>query len=107
MIEVTLYETLKSKLEIPIIYLNFKSDEKNVVQPPFIAYTGIGQDKFLCDNTIYVKRNSYRLEYYFTTKDEELENKLEDFLLELGFIYTKSGDISISDENVSVIYYDI
>lgn len=104
----TLYEKLKSILDIPIIYLNFKSDEnKEPIYPPFIAYMSTGQNSFLADNTIYTKENTYRLEYYFKRKNEELEDKLENMLLSLGYIYTKSEDVYINEEDVTVIYYDI
>lgn len=99
----TFYETLKSLLDIPVIYHVFRE------QPtiPFIAYMGTGQNQFLADNKIYIKENTFRLEYYFNKKDYELEDKLENILSDNGFIYEKSSDIFIDSEDVYVIYYDI
>ncbi|MFM1525268.1 MULTISPECIES: hypothetical protein [Helcococcus] len=99
----TLYEILNKDLDIPLTYKRIKDP----INPPFIAYIGIGQARMFADDTVYVKENRYRLEYYFTKKDEELEDKLENTLLANGYIYSKSEDIFIESENVFIIYYEI
>lgn len=70
-------------------------------------YIGNGQNTFQADDTHYWKQNSYQVEYYFTTKNESNEEAIESALLENGFLYEKSEDIYIEDEDVFVIYYYI
>jgi hypothetical protein len=71
------------------------------------VYIGNGQDTFQADNTHYWKQNTYQVEYYFTTKNEQNEAGLENALLEAGYLYEKSEDIYIEEEEVFVIYYYI
>jgi hypothetical protein len=71
------------------------------------VYIGNGQNTFQADDTHYWKQNSYQVEYYFTTKNESNEEAIESALLENGFLYEKSEDIYIEDEDVFVIYYYI
>ena len=97
-----IYEDLK-QLEIPVAYLKFKKE----IKPPYLIYIGAGQDTLCADGKVYHKSNNYRLEYYFDKKDENKENQLESFLADKGYTYTKSDDIYIRSEDVSVIYYEI
>ena len=69
-------------------------------------YIGDGQDTFDADNTHYFRKNRYQVEYYFTQKNEEIEAVIEEALLDEGFLYEKSEDVYIEDENVFVIYYN-
>jgi hypothetical protein len=71
------------------------------------VYIGNGQETFQADNTHYYKRNTYQVEYYFTTKNEQNEAAIEDALLSNGYLYEKSEDIYIEEEGVFVIYYYI
>ncbi len=98
----TIYQTLQST-GLPCAYSHFKKKQS----PPYIVYIGNGQEVFEADNTHYWKQNSYQVEYYFTTKDESNEEAIESALLENGFLYEKSEDIYIEDEEVFVIYYYI
>ena len=98
----TIYQTLQST-GLPCAYSHFKTDQ----DPPYIVYIGNGQDVLNADNTHYWRRNTYQVEYYFTTKNESSEAAIEDALLENGFIYEKSEDIYIEDQDVFVIYYYI
>ncbi len=98
----TIYQTLQST-GIPCAYSHFKTDQ----DPPYIVYIGNGQDVLNADNTHYWRRNTYQVEYYFTTKNESNEAAIEDALLENGFIYEKSEDVYIEDQDVFVIYYYI
>ena len=98
----TIYETLQST-GLPCAYSHFKTDQ----DPPYIVYIGNGQDVLNADNTHYWRRNTYQVEYYFTIKNESSEAAIEDALLENGFIYEKSEDIYIEDQDVFVIYYYI
>jgi hypothetical protein len=71
------------------------------------VYIGNGQDVFEADNTHYWKQNTYQVEYYFTTKNEQNEEAIEKALLDNGFLYEKSEDVYIEDEGVFVVYYYI
>ena len=105
----TLFEILTDEetgLGIPCAYSHFMNDEVPEA-PPYLVYTGNGQDTFEADDTYYWSRNRYRLEYYFTTKDESAEAGIEKLLLDNGFLYDKSEDVYIEDQNVFVIYYNI
>lgn len=98
----TIYQTLQST-GLPCAYSHFKTAQ----EPPYIVYIGSGQDVLNADNTHYWRRNTYQVEYYFTSKNESNEAAIEDALLENGFIYEKSEDIYIEDQGVFVIYYYI
>lgn len=96
----SIYSTLQST-GLPCAYSHFKSPQT----PPYIVYIGSGQDTFQADNTHYHKQNTYQVEYYFTEKNEANEASIESILLNAGYLYEKSEDIYIEDEDVFVIYY--
>lgn len=96
----TIYESLQA-LGLPIAYGRFTKP----VEPPFLALVGQGQSQILGDNTYVVKQDNYNLEYYFTAKDPETESAIEELLLSLGRLYTKSEDVYIDDERLFCIYY--
>ena len=98
----SIYSTLQST-GLPCAYSHFKTTQT----PPYIVYIGNGQDVLNADNTHYWRRNTYQVEYYFTTKNESNEAAIEDALLDNGFIYEKSEDVYIEDQDVFVIYYYI
>lgn len=97
-----IYETLQ-KTGLPCAYSHFREKQ----DPPYIVYTGNGQNTFQGDNTHYWRANRYQVEYYFTQKNEANESAIEDALLNDGFIYEKSEDIYLEDQNVFLIYYYI
>lgn len=94
---------LLDDLGIPAAYGKFNKPQK----PPFAVYLGAGQERFFRDNTIYSKVNDYSIEYYFTKKDAEAEEELEEALLDNDFIYEKSEDVYIDDDDIFVIYYTV
>ena len=98
----SIYQTLQGT-GLPCAYSYFRTPQ----EPPYIVYIGNGQDVFEADNTHYWRRNTYQVEYYFTTKNEQNEASIEDALLEAGYLYEKSEDVYIEDQNVFVIYYYI
>ena len=93
-------ETIES-VGIPCAYGVFKEP----VEPPFMIYMGEGQESFIADNTMYVRGNTYRVEYYFTKKSKDTEAKIEQALLDGGYLYAKSEDIYLDDEDLFAIYY--
>ena len=98
----SIYQVLQST-GLPCAYSHFKKKQS----PPYIVYIGNGQNTFQADNTHYWKQNTYQVEYYFTTKNEQNEEAIETALLDNGFLYEKSEDIYIEEEEVFVIYYYI
>lgn len=103
----TLFETLQT-IGLPCAYSHFRKEDGDAPQqPPYLVYMGAGQDVFDADNTHYYTENRYRVEYYFTEKNEEEEAEIEATLLANGFLYTKSEDAFIESEGVFVIYYTI
>lgn len=98
----SIYQVLQST-GLPCAYSHFKKAQS----PPYIVYIGNGQETFQADNTHYWKQNTYQVEYYFTTKNEQNEASIENALLEAGYLYEKSEDIYIEEEEVFVIYYYI
>ena len=102
MSDTKIYSALKST-GLPCAYSNFRYKQA----PPYIVYIGNGQANLNADNTHYWRENRYQVEYYFTQKDESNEASIEDALLSAGFIYDKSEDIYLDDQNVFLIYYYI
>lgn len=98
----TIFQVLQST-GLPCAYSHFKKKQS----PPYIVYIGNGQDTFQADDTHYWKQNTYQVEYYFTTKNEQNEEAIETALLDNGFLYEKSEDVYIEEEEVFVIYYYI
>ena len=96
----SIFEVLQST-GLPCAYSHFKTAQ----EPPYIVYIGRGQDVLEADNTHYWRENKYQVEYYYKTKNEQNETDIESALLNAGFVYEKSEDVFIEDENVNVIYY--
>lgn len=98
--------SIKDVLEsigIPVAYGRFKTEKK----PPFLVYLGSGEDVMPADDTFIWKKYNYRVEYYYTKKDETKEAAIETALLNGGFHYSKSEDIYIESEDVFEIYYQV
>ena len=98
----TIFQILQST-GLPCAYSHFKKKQS----PPYIVYIGNGQNTFQADDTHYWKQNTYQVEYYFTTKNEQNEEAIETALQDNGFLYEKSEDVYIEEEEVFVIYYYI
>lgn len=96
----TIYETLK-KTKLPCAYSHFKKPQK----PPYIVYIGSGQNNSTADNTLYWRENTYQVEYYFTQKNEAKEFEIEQVLLDNGYLFEKSEDIYLEEDDVFLIYY--
>lgn len=99
----TILTDSQSGLNIPVAYGRFKE----LTPLPHIVYMGDGQDQFSADNTYLYKQNGYRIEYYFTDKNEAIEEAIETLLLDNGLQYSKSEDIYIPSEDAFEIYYQI
>jgi len=104
MANTTREELLVNALETTGLEVRY-SHFTNPAEPPFLVYMGSGQAQDHAQDTIYWKQNQFRIEYYYTTKDPDLEETIESALLNNGFRYTKSEDTWIESEGVFLIYY--
>ena len=93
---------LKAK-GIPAAYIRFKEPQK----PPFVIYRGNGQTVLPADNVYFYSVNDYQIALYFDRKNEKLEETIEQLLQKDGFLYEKSEDEFIEDEEIFVIYYQV
>lgn len=96
----TFYQTLNT-IGLPVEY----GSQRKKKEPPYLAYRGGGQDQFHADDTIFFKRETYVIEYYFKDKSAAQEEAIENALLESGYNYTKSEDITIDSDGIYMIYY--
>ena len=96
----SIMETLQGT-GLPCAYSHFKTK----VEPPFLVYLQSGQDQFSADDTRFWHRNTYQIEYYFTTKNSQAEAAIEEALLSAGYKFTRSEDVYLDDEDVFVVYY--
>ena len=95
-----IYATLQST-GLPSAYSHFKQGQV----PPYIVYIGDGQTVMHADDTNYWVENTYQVEYYYKLKDEQKEADIEKALLDGGYLFEKSEDNYLSDQDVFVIYY--
>lgn len=87
----------------PIIYQNFKE----IKSTPFIVIMEDGADNTAADDYVYFSNITHTLELYTEYKDFNLEEKLEEILNENEIFWTKSADIRIEDQDLTVIYYEL
>lgn len=97
----TFFEIIQT-LDMPCVYGVFRKNQAL----PYMSYTGYGQDIFWADNGGYHRVNLYQLVYYFSEKDEALEDSIETLLLSYGYTYNKGEDLYDSEQNVYYIIYD-
>lgn len=64
---------------------------------------GSGQDVFEADNTHYWKRNTYQIEYYFTTKANQTKPLLRRLFSKTA-IYTTKARTSTSKVKASLLF---
>lgn len=88
-------------LNIPVAFGAFDEPQ----DPPFACVLGAGQDQFHADGIPYEKWNLYDFEYYFENKDVDREEAIEEELTAAGFVYRKSEDVYIDDENMYQVTY--
>lgn len=98
----SMFEILQST-GLPCAYSHFETRQ----EPPYILYMGDGQNTLSADDTFYWRQNTYQIEYYFKTKDEEAEAMIENALLSAGYQYEKSGDTYVQSEDIFVIFYNV
>lgn len=97
-----LYKMLKT-LGMPVAY--FKFNEKKPL--PFLVYLQTGTDTFIADEKVYTKEKSFAIEYYFSVKDEEKEEQLEQLLTKTNIKWERTEDVYIPEENIFMTTYYI
>lgn len=95
------FYSVLQKTGLPAAYGFFEAPQ----DPPYLVYMGDGQTQFAADNTRHYYSDQYTVEYYYTRKDPDLEEKIEQTFLDAGLRYDKSEDAWIEDERVFIIYY--
>ena len=97
-----IFETLQ-RTGLPCAYSHFKKPQT----PPYIVYIGNGQNQMRADDTRYWHENTYQVEYYFEKKNESNEEAIEEALVADGYLFEKSEDIYLEQDDVFLIYYYI
>lgn len=87
----------------PIIYQNYKE----IKSTPFIVVMEDGVDNTPADNHVYFSNTTHILELYTEYKNFELEEKLEELLNKNEIYWTKSADVRIEEQDLTVIYYEL
>lgn len=95
--------TILRSTGLPVYYGRTKELPK---APPYIIFTGAGQNNLPADDTFYWRYDTYQVEYYYKLKNSENEAAIEDILLENGLRYSKSEDVYIEDGEMFVVYYN-
>lgn len=80
---------------------------RNPTTDPYLVYTGGGQENFTADDTFYHSEDGWVIEYYFKVKNPTTEKLLENTLLNNGYLYEKSEDTYLEDQELFLIYYYI
>ncbi len=97
-----IFDTLQ-RTGLPCAYSHFKKPQT----PPYIVYIGSGQNQMRADDTRYWHENTYQVEYYFEKKNETSEEAIEEALIADGYLFEKSEDIYLEEDDVFLIYYYI
>lgn len=98
----TVFRLLET-LGLPVVY-GIHTERPDTL--PYLALLGDGQYQFPADDTYYYKQELYQAEYYFRKKDPEMEQRIEQLLLDNGYLYDKSEDTYLNDQGVFLIYYN-
>lgn len=77
---------------------------KNPTEPPHLCVRSMDSDNFLADDIVYKKKTPIQMDYTFTDKNIEEQNKIEDIIL--GDIpWEKSNEVYLSSEKVWQVSY--
>lgn len=74
------------------------------VEPPHLIAICRDTDNFMADNKVYKKSTPVQLDYTYTEKDIEQQNKIEDEILG-DIAWNKSEEVYLSDEEVWQVSY--
>lgn len=96
------YKLLK-ETGLPVSYMRNQKE----IELPYLIYLGSGSINLKADNKVYNTDNSYVVEYYFKSKNEHMERKIESLFNDNEVVWEKTEDIFIPDENMIFIRYFI
>lgn len=99
----SIFEILQTT-NLPVAYFEFEGEKPPF---PYLTYRGVGSNNFNADNGIHWGGYHYTVEYFYQTKNEELERGLEDIFNAKHLLWEKSEDYKNQDENCYVIVYQI
>lgn len=73
---------------------------------PYLIVFDTGPDDFYADDAHYLKRGTYRVEFYFEQKDPTVETQIESFFDADEIDWACDGDVYIeTDKMFERIYY--
>lgn len=77
---------------------------KEPVEPPHLVAIVIDTDNFMADNKVFLKKQPIQLDYTYTDKNIQEQNKIEDEIL--GDIpWNKSEETYLADEKIWQVSY--
>lgn len=77
---------------------------KEPIKSPHLVAIAIATDNFMADNKVYKKRTPIKLDYTYTDKDIEMQNKIENEILS-DIAWNKTDETYLSDEEVWQVSY--
>ena len=88
-----------------VIYAHLDYDNEQNANPPFIVYQDISKrpTKFADDKPVYYLR-TIQITLLTKKKDEALEEKLENALLENDYIFSLTTEFKNSDGSINRVY---
>lgn len=77
---------------------------KKPAEPPHLVAITADTDNFMADNKVYMKKIPIKLDYTYTDKNIEEQNKLEDEVLS-DVAWNKTDETYLQDEKVWQVSY--
>lgn len=77
---------------------------KNPTQPPHLVAITRSTNNFMADNGVYKKDNPIQLDYTYTEKNIEEQNKIEDIILS-DIAWNKTEEVYLSEEKIWQVSY--
>lgn len=77
---------------------------KEPVEPPHLIAICRDTNNFMADNRVYLKDISIQLDYTYTDKDIEMQNKIENEILS-DIAWNKTEETYLSDEKIWQVSY--
>lgn len=77
---------------------------KTETSPPYLTAICRDTDNFMADNIVYDKDIPIQLDYVYTQKNIEEQNKIEDNILK-DITWNKSEEVYLSDEEIWQVSY--
>lgn len=97
-----LYKGLKEALGLPTAYHHFD----NPPTIPFVAYIDLAKERYVADNKVYYDEPTYRVELYYETNINGLDDKLEQFFDDNDIVWADDDTVYIKDEELYMkVYY--